>query len=58
LLDTRRVFDGATNPRPFKTRDTAIKFLKDSNCEPNIPFVDLLLKKRNPADPTVSYQCE
>lgn len=58
LLDTRRVFDGATNPRPFKTHDAAVKFLKDSNCETNIPFVDLLVKKRNPADPTVSYQWE
>jgi hypothetical protein len=58
LLDTRKVFDGTTNPRAFESSDDAIKYLKTQKCETNIPFVNLLVKKRNPDDPTVSYQRE
>ena len=58
LLDTRKLYDGKTNPRPFGTRDSAIEYLKNIGCATNLPFVDLLVKGKNPEDPTVSYQRE
>jgi hypothetical protein len=57
LLDTRKLYDGETNPRPFASRDAAVEYLKTNGCDLNIPLVNMLQKKKN-EDPTVSYQRE
>ena len=57
LLDTRKLFDGNTNPRAFDTREAAIEHLKQIGCNTDLPFVNIRQKKKN-EDPTVSYQRE
>jgi hypothetical protein len=56
LLDTHRIYDDA-NPLIFNNKEEAVNFLKTSNCEPNIPFVNLVQKK-NKNDPTVTIDRE
>jgi len=55
LLNSKKMIDGTTNPLTFNTKDEALTYLKNSSCPENIPFVDLVMKKKND-DPTVSYE--
>ena len=57
LLNTNKILDGVTNPLTFKSKIDAINYLKSSKCPENIPFVDLVMRKKND-DPTVSFQRE
>jgi hypothetical protein len=57
LLNTKKIIDGVTNPLTFNTKEDAKNFLNNSKCPVNIPFVDLVVKKKND-DPTVSYERE
>jgi len=57
LLNTKKIIDGVTNPLTFNTKEDANAYLKNSKCPTNIPFVDLVMRKKND-DPTVSYQRE
>lgn len=57
LLNTKKIIDGVTNPLTFDTKEDAKAYLKKSKCPTNIPFVDLVMRKKND-DPTVSYQRE
>jgi len=58
LLDTRKLYDDQTNPRPFSTRNSALEYLKGIGCASSIPFVNLFEKKKKNEDPTVSYERE
>ena len=57
LLNTKKIIDGVTNPLTFNTKEDANAYLKNSKCPTNIPFVDLVMRKKND-DPTVSYERE
>ena len=57
LLNTKKIIDGVTNPLTFNTKEDAKNYLIESKCPTNIPFVDLVIKKKND-DPTVSYERE
>jgi len=57
LLNTNKILDGVTNPLSFNSKQEAVKYLKDSQCPDNIPFVDLVMRKKSD-DPTVSFQRE
>jgi hypothetical protein len=57
LLNTKKIIDGVTNPLTFDTKEDANSYLRKSKCPTNIPFVDLVKRKKND-DPTVSYQRE
>ena len=57
LLNTKKMIDGVTNPLTFNTKLDAQKYLKNAKCPINIPFVDLVMRKKND-DPTVSYERE
>ena len=57
LLNTKKMLDGVSNPLSFNTKEDAISYLKTSKCPENIPFVDLVMRKKL-EDPTVSYQRE
>ena len=57
LLNTTKIIDGVTNPLTFDTKEDAKAYLKNSKCPTNIPFVDLVMRKKID-DPTVSYQRE
>ena len=46
LLNTKKIIDGTTNPLTFATKDDAYTYLKNNNCPTNIPFVDLVMKKK------------
>jgi hypothetical protein len=55
LLNTKKMIDGVTNPLTFNTKQEAKNYLKESKCPTNIPFVDLVMRKKL-EDPTVSYE--
>ena len=55
LLNTNKILDGVSNPLAFSNKKDAINYLKVSKCPENIPFVDLVMRKKID-DPTVSYQ--
>lgn len=57
LLNTNKLIDGVTNPLTFNNKNDAINYLKASKCPDNIPFVDLVMRKKLD-DPTVSFQRE
>jgi len=57
LLNTNKILDGVTNPLTFNSKQDAINYLKASKCPDNIPFVDLVMRKKLD-DPTVSLQRE
>lgn len=57
LLNTKKMIDGISNPLTFNTKLEAQNYLKKIKCPNNIPFVDLVMKKKND-DPTVSYERE
>jgi hypothetical protein len=57
LLNTKKIIDGVTNPLTFDTKEDAKAYLKNLKCPTNIPFVDLVMRKKID-DPTVSYQRE
>lgn len=57
LLNSRILIDGVNNPIQFKTKDEALVFLSKNKCPTDIPFVDLVMRKKN-EDPVVSYQRE
>jgi len=57
LLNTSKLIDGVTNPLTFNNKIDAINYLKASKCPDNIPFVDLVMRKKLD-DPTVSFQRE
>ena len=57
LLNTKKMIDGVTNPLTFNTKSDAEIYLKNAKCPINIPFVDLVMRKKND-DPTVSYERE
>ena len=57
LLNTKKMIDGTTNPLTFNTKLEAQNYLKKIKCPVNIPFVDLVMRKKND-DPTVSYERE
>jgi hypothetical protein len=57
LLNTNKILDGVTNPLTFNNKNDAINYLKNLKCPENIPFVDLVMRKKLD-DPTVSFQRE
>ena len=57
LLNTNTILDGVKNPLKFNNKDDALKYLRDSECPDNIPFVDLVMRKKLD-DPSVSLQRE
>ena len=57
LLNTNKILDGVTNPLTFNSKIDALNYLKASKCPNNIPFVDLVMRKKID-DPTVSFQRE
>lgn len=57
LLNSRAVIDSVNNPLKFPTKHAALEYLKKAGCSANIPFVDLVMRKKI-EDPTVSLQRE
>jgi hypothetical protein len=57
LLNTKKIIDGISNPLTFNTKEEATNYLTNAKCPSTIPFVDLVMKKKND-DPTVSYERE
>jgi hypothetical protein len=57
LFNTKKQIDNITNPKRFKTKSEARKYLQTMKCPVNIPFVDLMTRKKI-EDPTVSFQRE
>ena len=57
LLNTKKMIDGTTNPLTFITKLEAQNYLKKIKCPIDLPFVDLVMRKKND-DPTVSYERE
>ena len=57
LLNTKKILDGVTNPLSFNNKNDALEYLKNAKCPVNIPFVDLVMRKKL-EDPTVSFQRE
>jgi len=57
LFNSNKILDGITNPLTFKNKVDAVNYLKKMECPDNIPFVDLVMRKKID-DPTVSYERE
>ena len=57
LLNSKKTMDGVTNPIQFNNKQDAINYLKSIKCPDNIPFVDLVMRKKLD-DPTVSMERE
>ena len=57
LLNSKKIIDGITNPIQFNSKEDATSYLNSLNCPVNIPYVDLVMRKKID-DPTVSYQRE
>ena len=55
LFNSKMLVDGVNNPLKFKEKHLALEYLKKNNCPINIPYVDLMMRKKND-DPTVSLQ--
>jgi hypothetical protein len=55
LFNSKMIVDGIKNPLRFPNKQKALEHLKTNKCPINIPFVDLVMKKK-PEDPTVSFQ--
>ena len=54
LLNSKREYDGITNPRKFQLLADANKFLLDNGCKP-LPLINLVVSKKT-EDPTDSYE--
>ena len=57
LWNSRILIDGVKNPLKFSDKQSALDYLKKNKCPVNIPFVDLVMRKKID-DPTVSFQRE
>jgi hypothetical protein len=57
LFNSRLLVDGKTNPLRFPNKQSALEHLNKNKCPTNIPFVDLVMRKKL-EDPTVSFQRE
>ena len=57
LLNSRLIIDGVNNPLRFPDKASALAHLEKAKCPTNIPFVDLVMRKKID-DPTVSFQRE
>jgi hypothetical protein len=57
ILNSKKIIDGITNPIQFNSKEDATSYLNSLNCPINIPYVDLVMRKKID-DPTVSYQRE
>lgn len=55
LFNSRIFIDSINNPLKFSTKQDALEYLKRTGCPGEIPFVDLVMKKKI-EDPTVSFQ--
>lgn len=57
LFNSRLLVDGVNNPLKFPNKQAAVDYLERNKCPSNIPFVDLVMRKKI-EDPTVSFQRE
>jgi hypothetical protein len=57
LFNSKMIIDGINNPLQFSNKQSALNHLKTNKCPLNIPYVDLVMRKKID-DPTVSYQRE
>ena len=57
LFNSRMIIDGVQNPLRFPNKSQALEHLKKNKCPVNIPYVDLIMRKKI-EDPTVSFQRE
>lgn len=57
LFNSRVLVDSVNNPLKFPTKQAALDYLKKAGCPANIPFVDLVMRKKI-EDPTESFQRE
>ncbi len=57
LFNSRVLVDSVNNPLKFPTKQAALDYLNKTGCPAEIPFVDLVMRKKI-EDPTVSYQRE
>lgn len=57
LFNSKLIVDGINNPLKFPTKQAALEYLKLHNCPTNIPYVDLVMRKKLD-DPTISFQRE
>ena len=57
LFNSRALVDSVNNPLKFRTKQAALEHLKKAGCLAEIPFVDLVMRKKI-EDPTVSFQRE
>jgi hypothetical protein len=57
LFKSRAIIDSINNPLKFATKQAALEYLKKTGCPVEIPFVDLVMRKKI-EDPTVSLQRE
>ena len=57
LFNSRALVDSINNPLKFPTKQDALAHLKKAGCPANIPFVDLVMRKKI-EDPTISLQRE
>jgi hypothetical protein len=57
LFNSRVLIDSVNNPLKFPTKQAALAYLKQAGCQADIPFVDLVMRKKI-EDPTVSLQRE
>jgi hypothetical protein len=55
LFNSKMIVDGVKNPLRFPNKQKALEHLKMSKCPVNIPYVDLVMRKKL-EDPTVSFQ--
>ena len=47
LFNSKMIVDGINNPLKFPTKALALKHLETNKCPTNIPYVDLLMRKKN-----------
>jgi hypothetical protein len=57
LFNSKLTFDGVSNPMKFSTKSQAMDYLSKVKCPQNIPFVDLVQRKKT-EDVSVSYERE
>lgn len=57
LLNSRLTIDGISNPKRFSNKAAALEYLDKLQCPKNIPFVDLVQRKKK-EDVTVTYDRE
>lgn len=55
LFNSRALVNSVNNPLKFPTKQAALDYLNNTGCPANIPFVDLVMRKKI-EDPTVSFQ--